>query len=82
MEGRIPLVLVLCGNENKEKHPIHVSKKGSEVKHVDLLLIEKKERSTRFLSKISIDACIIILYTIEKTIFVIIVYKLLVQRKY
>ena len=74
---------MLFGNENKEKHPIHVSKKGSEVKHVDLLLIEKKEeRSTRFLSKISIHACIIILYTIEKNIFVIIVYKLLVQRKY
>ena len=36
-----------------------------------------------FLSEISILSCIIILYTIEKkNIFVVIVYKLLVHKKY
>ena len=37
--------------ENKEKHPIHVSKKYSEEKHVDLLLIEEKGKSHYVLVK-------------------------------
>ena len=43
---------------------------------------EKNERDTLFLSQILILSCMIILYTVQKNIFVIIVYKLLVQKKY
>ena len=35
--------LVVFGYENKEKHPIYVSKKCCEQKHVNLLLIEGKK---------------------------------------
>ena len=34
----------LFGYENKEKHPIYVSKKCCEEKHVDLLLIAERKR--------------------------------------
>ena len=43
---------------------------------------EKNERDTMFLSQILILSCMIILYTVQKNIFVIIVYKLLVQKKH
>ena len=43
---------------------------------------EKNERDSMFLSQILILSCMIILYTVQKNIFVIIVYKLLVQKKY
>ena len=42
------------GYQNKEKHPIYVSKQCCKEKHVDLLLIGKTEKNTVFLSKISI----------------------------
>ena len=32
------------GYENKEEHPVYVSKKRSEEEHVDLLLIVEKEK--------------------------------------
>ena len=38
MKKRIPSTFVF-GYENKEKHPIYVSKKCCEEKHVDLLLL-------------------------------------------
>ena len=41
----------VSGYENKEKHPIYVSKKCCEEKHVDLLLIGR-EKDTMFLLKI------------------------------
>ena len=44
--------------------------------------LEKKERDTMFLSKISLLSCMIMLYIVEENIFVVIVHKLLVQRKY
>ena len=34
------------GYENKKKHPIYVSKKCCEEKHIDLLLIEQKRQKT------------------------------------
>ena len=70
------------GYENKENHPIYVSKKCCEEKHVDLLLIGGEGKDTMFLSKILILSCMIILYIAEENIFVVIVYKLLVQKKY
>ena len=45
-----------------------------------MLLIEKEEKSTMFLSKILTHSCKIIQYILEETIFVVIVYKLLEQQ--
>ena len=45
---RIPSGLVFLGYENKEKHPIYVSKKYCEDKHVDLLLIGEGEKKHCF----------------------------------
>ena len=42
MKKRIPLELVLLVMKIRKKHPIYVSKKCCEEKHVDLLLIEEK----------------------------------------
>ena len=62
------------GYENKEKYPIYVSKQCCEEKHVDLLLIGKREKSTMFLLMNSIDSCMIIHYIGEDNIFVVILY--------
>ena len=62
------------GYENKEKYPIYVSKQCCEEKHVDLLLIGKREKSTMFLLMNSIDSCMIIYYIGEENIFVVILY--------
>ena len=62
------------GYENKEKYPIYVSKQCCEEKHVDLLLIGKREKSTMFLLMNSIDSCMIIHYIGEENIFVVILY--------
>ena len=43
---------------------------------------EKNERDTMFLLKIQIYSCMIILYIVEENIFVVIIYKLLVQKKH
>ena len=48
---RIILGLVFLAMKIKEKHPIYVSKKCCEEKHVDLLLIGR-EKDTMFLLKI------------------------------
>ena len=86
IEKKNSIGISVFGYENKEKHPkkhpIYVSKKFCWGKHVDLLLMDEKARDTTFSSKISILACIIILYTVEKNIFVFIVYKLSVEKKY
>ena len=70
--------------ENKEKYSIYVSKKCCEKNHVDLLLIGEGEKSTMFLSKISIHSCMIIHYIVEarKHFFVIIIYTLSIQKKF
>ena len=36
--------IIIFGYENNEKHPIYVSKKCCEEKHVDLLLIGEDEK--------------------------------------
>ena len=69
------------GFENKGKHPIYLSnKKCCEGKHVDLLLIGKEGRKHFVLIK-NFNALV---YddTLNRGIFVVIVYKLLVQKKY
>ena len=59
-----------------------MSKKCCEEKHGDLLLIEKEEVDTMFLSKISIHSRIITHYIVAENISFVIVYKLLGQKKY
>ena len=76
IEKKNSIDISVFGYENKEKYPIYVSKKCCEEKHVDLLLIGEGEKNTMFLSMILIDSCLIIHYTVEENIFVIIVYML------
>ena len=71
----------VLGYENKEKYLIYVSKKYCEEKHVDLLLIG--EEGKRHYVLIKDFNMFMYHYTLhrEKNIFVVIVYKLLVQKK-
>ena len=55
-------------------------KKFFEEKHVDVLLTGEESKSN--LSNILIQLCMIIRHTVEDNIFVVIVYTLLVQKKY
>ena len=80
IEKKNSIGISVFGYENKEKYPIYVS--NSEEKHVDLLLIGKREKNIMFSSRISIDLCMIIHYIVEENIFVVIVYTLLLQKKY
>ena len=74
---------IVFGYENKEKHPIYVSKKCCEEKHVDILLFGEGEKNTMLLSKILILSSIIIIhYIVEENIFIVIVYTLSLQKKY
>ena len=54
------------GFENREKHPIYVSKQISEEKHVPLLLKWQGEKNTLFLAKILISSCMSIQNIVEK----------------
>ena len=56
-KNSIGISISVFSYENKEKYPIYVC---CEEKHVYLLLIGEKEKNTMFLSKISIDSCLII----------------------
>ena len=71
------------GYGNKEKHPIYVSRKCCEDKHVKLLLIgqRKNAKDATFLSKIVIRSCMVIHYIVEEKFFDI-AYVLSVQKKY
>ena len=66
----------------KIKHSVYVSKKCSEDKCVDLLLIGEGKKKHYVLSKILIHLCMIIYYIVEENIFVVIVYMLLLQKKF
>ena len=69
------------GYENKEKHPIYVSNKRCEEKHADLLLIGEEDKRHYVLIKDFIT--FIYDHTLHgKKIFLVIVYKLFVQKKY
>ena len=70
------------GYENKEKHPIYVSKKCYDEKHVDFLLIgEEKKRHYILIKDFNTFMYDHTLYR-GQNIFVFIIYKLLVQKKY
>ena len=68
------------GYGNKEKHPIYVSRKCCEDKHI-INRTEKNAKDATFLSKIVIRSCMVIHYIVEEKIFVDIAYVLSVQKK-
>ena len=83
IENKNSIGISVFGYENKEKHPIHVSKKYCEEKHVELILMgEGEKKNTMFFSMISIDPHIIIHYIAEENIFAVIVYMLSLQKKH
>ena len=82
IEKKNSIGFTVFGYRKKEKHPIYISKKCCEKKHVDLLMIGREGKRHYVLIKILILSCRIILYIVEEIIFVVIVYKLLVQKKY
>ena len=63
-EKKNPIDISVFGYENKEKHPIYVSKKFCEEKYVDLSLIDEKKRRLYALIKDLILSCMIILYIV------------------
>ena len=68
IEKNNPTSISVFSYENKEKHPIYVWKKCSEEKHLNLILIEKKNtKYNMFLSKILIHSCKNIIYIMGKT---------------
>ena len=72
----------IFGYENKEKHPIYVSKKYCEFKHVDVLLIGEEEKRHYVLIKEFNTFMYDHTLHRRKTIFFVIVYKLSLQKKY
>ena len=79
IEKNNSISISVSGYGNKEKYAIYVLKKLFEEKHVNLLLIEGGKNS---LSKILVHLFMIIHHTGEENIFVIIIYRLLVQKEY
>ena len=59
---------------------IYASKTCCQEKHVDLLLIGKERKRKYVFIKYFNISCMIILYIVEKNIFVVIAYKYLVQK--
>ena len=79
IEKNNSISISVSGYGNKEKYAIYVLKKLFEEKHVNLLLIKGGKNS---LSKILVHLFMIIHHTGEENIFVIIIYRLLVQKEY
>ena len=79
---RILLPLVVFGYGTKEKCPIYAPKICYQRKHVDLLLIGEEGIRYYLLTKDFNTFMYDHTHTIKKPIFVAIVYKLLVQKKY
>ena len=79
-----PIAIRVFDYENKEKYLIYVSKKYFEEKHVDLLYIGEEGKKHYILIKdfntFMLDHTLYC--TVEENIFVVIVYKLLLQKKY
>ena len=82
IEKKNSIDISVFGYEHKEKHPIYLSKKCCEDKHVDLLLKGEGKKKHYVLIKTLIQSCVIIHYIGEGTIFVVIVYMLLLQKKF
>ena len=82
IEKKNSIGISVFGYENKEKHPIYLSKNCYEGKHVNLFLTGAEEKRHYFLNKdfntFKYDHTLLR----GKSIFVVIVYKLLVQKKY
>ena len=82
IEKKNSIGISVFGYENKEKHPIYLSKNCYEGKHVNLFLTGAEGKSHYFLNKdfntFKYDHTLLR----GKSIFVVIVYKLLVQKKY
>ena len=72
----------VLGYENKEKHPIYVSKKCWEEKHANLISIEDKLKKHYVLIKDFNKFMYNHTLHRRKNIFVVIVHKILVQKKY
>ena len=82
MDKKNSIHISAFGYENKKnKHSIYVSKQCYEKNH-DLLLIGERKKNTMILSNISIHSRMIIHYTVEKNIFIVIVYTCSLQKKY
>ena len=73
--------ITVFGYENKEKHSIYVSKNVLKKTCSFTINWRRKKKDFMFLSKVLILSCMIILYIPEENIFVVIVYKSLVQKK-
>ena len=79
---RFPKKTFVFGYENKLKYTIYKSKICCEKNMLIYYWKEKKAKCNILLSKILVQLCVIINYIMEGNIFVIIGYKLLVQKKY
>ena len=75
IEKKNSVDVIVFGYENKEKHPIYVSKKCYEEKVADLLLIEEKGKIYSVLIKGFIKFMYNHILHRRKNIFVVIVYR-------
>ena len=76
IEKKNSIGISVFGYENKEKHPIYLSTKCCEDKHIDLLLIGEGEKKHYVLIKNFNTFMYDLHYIVEENIFVVIVYML------
>ena len=79
IEKKNSISISAFGSENKEKYPIHVSRKCCEEKHADLLI--EKEKDIMFLPKILMRFCRTILYIVEQKPFLLLLFTSFQYRK-
>ena len=82
IEKKSSIVINVLGYENREKHPIYVSKKCCQENHFHLLLIDEKGKSHYILMKDFNTSMHNYTLHRRKNFFIVIVYRLLVQKKY
>ena len=82
IEKKNSIGISVFGYENKEKHPIYLSKNCYKEKHVNLFLTGAEWKRHYFLNKEFNTFMYDHTLLRGKSIFVVIVYKLLVQKKY
>ena len=81
IEKKNSIDISVFGYENKERHPIYISKKCCEEKHVDLLII-REEGKIHYAFIQDFNTFMYDHYITEENIFVVIVYLLSLQKKY
>ena len=81
LKKRILLEINNFGHKNKEIYLIYVSKENFEGRHIDLFLIEEKDE-THYVLIENFNTFKFIHYIAEEIIYVVIVYRLLVQKKH